>query len=110
MRDIEEHEKCPTCSKDKFCPRGPYQDVCVKFGDIKSVVNFAQLPQRIVIIYQEPYIDSSGRVLDHIKIVRQMTCNFPSFTKTSKVYSNLTAIMKGLKFEIKSQSLEIQET
>lgn len=41
MRDVEEKDKCNKCSKDKFCPRGPYQDVCIKFADIKSVINFA---------------------------------------------------------------------
>lgn len=57
------------------------------------------MPQRLVLIYEEPYIDSKNTVIDCIKIRRQVTCNFPSFTKTSKVYGNLTAIIKGLKFE-----------
>jgi len=34
------------------------------------VVNFAQMPQRLVVFFLEPYVDSSGSVVSHIKIKR----------------------------------------
>ena len=99
MRDIPEKDKCATCSPDKFCPRGPFQDICVKLSDIKSIVNFAQIPQRLAIIYDEPYVDPKGNAWPNIKIRHLQTWNFPSFTKTSKFYVNIVSIMNGLKFE-----------
>lgn len=110
MRDVDEKDKCKTCSKDKFCPRGPYQDACFHFADILSVVNFAQMPQRLVVFFLEPYVDSSGCVVSHIKIKRQMTWNLPSFTKTSKFLGNMTSIMAGLKFEKGATEEEDEES
>jgi len=97
---MPEADKCKNCSPDKFCPRGPYQNICIKHEDIKSIVSFAQMPQRIVLIYNEPYVDAKGDNIEHIKIQHQMTWNFPSYTKTSKFIVNLIAINKGLNFEL----------
>jgi hypothetical protein len=62
-----------------------------------------------VVLYNEPFVDKKGKLWPHVKIQRQMTWNFPSFTKTSKVFVNLIAIKKGNRF-LKVEHNEIDDT
>lgn len=42
--DIPDVIKCLKCPPNKFCPRGPLQEFCIRFSDIERVINFPQMP------------------------------------------------------------------
>ena len=47
-----EEKKCENkCPPHSFCPRGPTKEILIKFEEIESIINFPQLPQKLVILY-----------------------------------------------------------
>ena len=62
MQDIPKKYKCVKCAPWMLCPRGPSMSSCpgqkdtndkldIKYSEIKSIINFPQMPQKLVIIY-----------------------------------------------------------
>lgn len=47
--------KCPSCPNSAFCPAGPSKEEFIKFEQIQTVINFPQLPQKMVIKYFTPW-------------------------------------------------------
>ena len=60
LKELPGNFRCKECPKFKFCPRGPIQDFCVDFLDIETVINFPQMPQKIVIKFKEDLINDEG--------------------------------------------------
>tara|TARA_B110000285_G_scaffold231585_1_gene300625 strand:- start:812 stop:1483 length:672 start_codon:yes stop_codon:yes gene_type:complete len=111
MKTVPKSMQCSNCPADKFCPTGPIQDFCIRFANIETIVNFPQMPQRLVIRFKElkpdlfqrvaPKKDDKGEREIQIPLVPgsggykyQMTINIPTFTKAAKIYKNLLEIMQ----------------
>lgn len=77
--------KCNTCQDFKFCPTGPVPVYNVKKEDIKCVVQFPQLPQKLVLLYEDQGLDY------------QMTLNIPAYTTTAKIYGQLSGLLEDTK-------------
>ena len=60
LKNLPQVFRCHNCPKVKFCPRGPMQDFCIDFLDLETVVNFPQLPQKIVIKFLEDLSNPDG--------------------------------------------------
>ena len=77
-----------------FCPRGPVNDFCVKFKDIETVINFPNLPQKLVVFYKVLESQENNDRFDR----RQLTIISGKCITTSKIFTALTEAMK--KFRI----------
>ena len=101
-------EKCLKCPPQAFCPRGPKYEIGIRYSDVKSVINFPQLPQKLVIIYKSKLHaeeakqpqqighgdddDAANEYQNH----EQLTLNIPLFTKSAKIYLSLKDILKKI--------------
>ena len=90
LKELPGIHRCKDCPAFKFCPRGPIQDFCIDFLDIETVINFPQMPQKIVIKFKEDLINEEG--LDGGQDFYQVTLTIPSFTKCAKIFQNLVMI------------------
>jgi len=82
---------CKRCPPQNFCPRGPSQERCIQYQDIKTIISHPQIPQKITILFHE-------RVATGDQLY-QLTVNIPTYTKSSRIYSNLVDIMRGIESE-----------
>jgi len=104
-------EKCPKCPPQAFCPRGPKCLNSIRYEDVKSVINFPQLPQKLVIIYrsrskshaeeakqpqQIGHADDEDAAGSEYANLSQLTLNIPLFTKSAKIYLTLKSILKKI--------------
>ena len=53
MKTVPKSMQCSNCPVYKFCPTGPIQDFCIRFANIETIINFPQMPQRLVIRFKE---------------------------------------------------------
>lgn len=72
--------KCSSCPNSAFCPAGPSKDEFISFERIQAVINFPQLPQKMVIKYTK-----DGEVAGKQRQM-QLTLNIPTYTKCAKIY------------------------
>lgn len=92
MKTIPKSMQCSNCPVYKFCPTGPIQDFCIRFANIETIINFPQMPQKLVIRFKELPADLFTRGSGGYKY--QMTINIPTYTKAAKIYKNLLEIMQ----------------
>jgi len=84
MKTIPKSLQCSNCPVHKFCPTGPIQDFCIRFANIETIINFPQMPQKLVIRFKEVRPDIFETGCGGYKF--QMTINIPTFTKAAKIY------------------------
>ena len=96
MKTIPKTLQCSNCPVYKFCPTGPIQDFCIRFANIETIINFPQMPQKLVIRFKELRPDIFDPNKDGYKggYKYQMTINIPTYTKAAKIYKNLLEIMQ----------------
>lgn len=51
FRPLDKETHCHKCEEWEFCPRGPYQELCIRFTQIEKIITFPLVPQKFVIIY-----------------------------------------------------------
>ena len=51
LKDIPMGIRCPNCPEHSFCPKGPDLEFGIKYTDLKQIVNFPQIPQKLALIY-----------------------------------------------------------
>jgi len=44
LKTFNDNKNCESCLPYQFCPRGPTQNLCIRFSDIITIVNFLELP------------------------------------------------------------------
>ena len=89
LKNLPARLRCPTCPEYKFCPRGPITEYAIHFPEIETIINFKQLPQKLVIKYQVS-------AKPHTVTKFQMTLNIPTITETDKLLESLNATMQEL--------------
>lgn len=89
LKNLPNRLRCPTCPDYKFCPRGPITEYAIHFPDIETIINFKQLPQKLVIKYH-----ATAKPPTVAKF--QMTLNIPTITETDKLLESLSATMQEL--------------
>jgi hypothetical protein len=87
MKNIDRGDRCPTCQDFAFCPKGPAPIYQVGKEAIECVVQFPQMPQKLVLIY----VDNGLKF--------QMTLNIPSYTKAAKIYKKLSGLLDYTRYE-----------
>jgi len=107
LKKMPDHLKCHTCPEYKFCPRGPIQDFCIKFTSIDTIVNFPNQPQKLLLKYHLEIYSDIGAIEEIVTF--QMTLNFFTFTKASKIYQVLMAIMSKCDYEIELEEEDADE-
>lgn len=70
---------CKQCAEQEFCPYGPDPKYPIDYKNIKTIIQFPQMPQKIGVIYTS----------HNDEIEYQMTLNIPTFTRSAKIYKTL---------------------
>lgn len=101
---------CTRCPPQNFCPRGPSQERCIQYQDIKTIISHPQIPQKITILFHEraAIYDARNMFSDGKDRLYQLTVNIPTYTKSSRIYSNLVDIMRGIESEQLKQPQPLQ--
>lgn len=91
FREIPDDLRCHNCTASLFCPYGPEQERCIRFQDIRKLISFPQMPQKLVVIYDAKLRAAGGEPLG--SVTQQLTLLIPTFTRCSSILRTLTEIL-----------------
>ena len=80
----------------------------IKYKEIESIVNFPQLPQKLVILYCKKVFDP--KLGEGVQKSFQLTLNIPHYTKAAKIFIEIKGILKQLEFKKKLEKARALNT